>query len=265
MEKLNMKQRRWMTDEQAEHKIKLYELIHEGISYEDAFDEVYEFKFDEATLKKLEEADAFYESTGTKPPKFTEEDKANIRRICEAAEERIAKLPKRLYEIDEDEYTITEIIPAAQQVFDAVQLYYKPVKELCSGIFWVITDSRNSDNYLLLTFRLPCDEYGNLTDTPELPPNSRKGKTYNHKLTWEAVVRNDSTHNPYNKKAYDYYPRGRIDISNNKAIIYINPHLNRDDIINDIKRRFGLNKHTISKVRVFCDNSVHYQCWIDRE
>jgi hypothetical protein len=137
--------------------------------------------------------------------------------------------------------------------------------ELCSGIFWVITDSRGLDNYRLLTFTLPCDECGNLTGTHELQPNSKNGKTYNHKLTWEAVIKNDSVHKPYNRNLYDCYPRGRVEVANRRATIFLNPHINIPGIVEEIAREFGLNGTDIANVRVVSDGSTHYRCFIDKE
>jgi len=132
---------------------------------------------------------------------------------------------------------------------------------LSAGIFWVITDDYGIDGYTLLCFNYRCDADGNNLESVEL--NSKNGLTFNHKNTWETYVKNNSKHRGYNKKPFDHYPRGRVQITNNKAEVYLNPHIIRDDIIGEIKRRFGLCG--VSKVRVIADNSTHYQCFLDRE
>jgi hypothetical protein len=143
--------------------------------------------------------------------------------------------------------------------------YLTEAKELSSGIFWVITDDRKINSYKFLYFNIPCDVDGSPTGTHEIAINSKNGTTYNHKNTWEDEVKNNSKHRPYNKKDYDYYPRGRIQITNKRADIYINPNINRPKIIDDIKKEFGLSSYNIQNIRVMADNSNHYQCWIDRE
>jgi len=136
-------------------------------------------------------------------------------------------------------------------------------KELCSGIFWVITDDSEARDYKLLIFEIPCDAYGNHRGTHRIPLNSKNEKTYNHKRLWEDEIKNNSSHRPYNKKAFDYYPRGRVEIANNRAIIYLNPNINRVDIVSQIKLKFGISTHNIPDIRVIADNSIHYQCWMD--
>ena len=140
--------------------------------------------------------------------------------------------------------------------------YITEVNELCYGIFWIITETRDISDYKLLMFPIPCDIYGNHIGTPKIPLNTKTG-TYNHSLLWESEIKNNSAHRPYNKKSYGYYPRGRITISNNRATIYLNPHINRPPVVNKIKLEFGLSIHNILNVRVVVDGSDHYKCFID--
>ncbi|MCL2775859.1 MAG: hypothetical protein FWD71_21315 [Oscillospiraceae bacterium] len=135
--------------------------------------------------------------------------------------------------------------------------------ELCSGVFWVISDSSDLKDYNLLAFEIPCDAYGNVIEVPEIALNAKSGNTYNHKKLWENEIENNPAHKPYNRKPYNYYPRGRVDISNNWATIYLNPNIDRADVISEIRRRLGLSAQNIPKVRVVADNSEHYQCFID--
>ena len=136
-------------------------------------------------------------------------------------------------------------------------------KEICSGVFWIITDSRDINEYKLLIFDIPCDLSGNPTGANKIPFNAKSGNTYNHKRLWEDEIKNNSALRPYNKRTYDYYPRGRVEISNNRAVIYLNPHINQPGIIDEIRSKFGLSSHNIPEVRVVVDGSLHYRCWID--
>jgi hypothetical protein len=137
-------------------------------------------------------------------------------------------------------------------------------KELCSGIFWIISDDYDLSDHKLLMFNIPCDVNG-LSLNSSLNLNAKSGLTYNHKNTWENDIKYNNDHFPYNRKTYDYYPRGRIQISHNKAIIYLNPHINQPKFIDEIKYEFGLSSYNISEVEVKTDGSKHYQCFLDSD
>lgn len=113
---------------------------------------------------------------------------------------------------------------------------------LSSGVFWVITENLDVSDHKLLLFEIPCDPDGNHLGKHTIELNAKSGGTYNHKKLWETEVKNNPTHKPYNKKAYNYYPRGRVEISNNRATIYLNPHINKTRIVNEIKLKCGLNQ-----------------------
>ena len=138
-------------------------------------------------------------------------------------------------------------------------------KHLSRGVFWVLTDSFSLDNWSLLAFDIPCDSSGNISGSPELNLNSKKGNSYNHRKLWEEEIKSNSSYRPYNKKEYNHYPRGRVEVSNNKATIFLNHHINLPEIVEEIKTKFGLSSHNISEVNMVVDGSVHYQCFLDKE
>ena len=76
-------------------------------------------------------------------------------------------------------------------------------KELCSGIFWVISEDYDLSGYQFLIFDIPCDPNGEPTVTPAIRLNAKSGNTYNHKKLWDSEIKNNSKHRPYNKKDYD--------------------------------------------------------------
>ena len=88
---------------------------------------------------------------------------------------------------------------------------------------------------------------------------AKSGDTYNHKKYWESLDKPLTNGKPYN-----YYPRGRVEIRNNKAIIYLNPNIAEDDIIAWIKKEFGLDQIHLNKIEVKVDGSEHYKCYLDR-
>jgi len=137
-------------------------------------------------------------------------------------------------------------------------------KELAKGIFWILTDDHNLIDYRLLIFSIPCDRYGNPENTHFINMNANSGSTFNHKKTWKNEIENNNNYRPYNKKEYDYYPRGRVEVSNGKATIFLNPNINTPEFISLIELEFGLNTCDIKTTRVISDSSKHYQCFIDK-
>ena len=110
--------------------------------------------------------------------------------------------------------------------------------EECNGIFWVI------DNEL---FAYPFYDTANIGV-------AKSGGTYNHKKLWSEIAPQK-----YRNKPFDYYPRGRVEFkSTGQPIIYMNPNID-EDMINEIKRQFGLRSEPI----IHIDNSEHYKCHLD--
>lgn len=120
--------------------------------------------------------------------------------------------------------------------------------ELYSGIFWIKDINRPTSD---LFFQVPTDEFGNTSQIF----NAKNGSTYNHEQTWKEL---------HQSKPFDYYPRGRVDIQNGVARIFINPNLDTPKIIDLIKKEFNLNERNgIKKIKILVDNSEHYRCHLD--
>lgn len=133
--------------------------------------------------------------------------------------------------------------------------------QVYKGIFWIkdISDFGNSNIYC----RIPVDVMGNIREKPEfaLELNSKKGDNYNHRETWYELPR-DMTEG----KPFDYYPRGRVEVRNRKAIIYANPHICNRQLKNWAKKTFNLNTFNgIEKVTIKPDHSQHYQCYLGED
>ena len=105
---------------------------------------------------------------------------------------------------------------------------------------------------------VPCDEDG----TPQMVTsfNSRKGCSYTHKDTWRMVA---AGRREFRGIPWNYFPRGRVEISHGRALVYMNPQiLNCEHYLERIKERFQIGHLDI---RVKIDNSFHYQCTILEE
>lgn len=128
--------------------------------------------------------------------------------------------------------------------------------QLYSGIFWIkdINNISSSDLY----FQVPVDMYGNPQgDTSHL--NAKSGTTFNHEKTWKDLQKSVT-----NNKSFDYYPRGRVMIANNKATIWANPNICNDELKSWCISKFNLNKRNgINRVDLKPDFSNHYKCHLD--
>lgn len=109
-------------------------------------------------------------------------------------------------------------------------------KEASNGVFWVIDDK-------LYSFPFYGSEEG----------IAKSGNTFNHKKLWPHI-------NPGRSNIpYNYYPRGRVVISNNgKATIYVNSNISTK-FLSQIRIDFGLRDN----LRWVIDNSEHYKCYLD--
>lgn len=111
------------------------------------------------------------------------------------------------------------------------------VKEPSRGVFWIIDGE-------LLAFPFMEDFTSGI---------AKSGNTYNHRLLWDDVKPAGCN------KPFNYYPRGRVDISNRgKPIVYMNPNI-EESLLSDIMVEFGLRE----KPTVRYDYSDHYKCYLD--
>ncbi len=121
---------------------------------------------------------------------------------------------------------------------------------LYKGLFWLIDDE-------LICKKLGCDTDGNLLDTTaEL--TAKNGLADNHKRVWQTLPKS-ITHG----QAFDYYPRGRVEIRNEKATVFLSPYICTEEIISKITDEFHLSE--CRSVRAKADGSFHYQCHYDKK
>ena len=129
--------------------------------------------------------------------------------------------------------------------------------ELSKGIFWVKDINNISDT--MIYFDIPCDTEGNSTND-DFISNAKSGTTYNHENTWKELP-SFLTDN----KSFNYYPRGRVEISHGNATIYCSPYLATEELVQVVKNKFNLNSHNgIKDIKIKADGSSHYRCYLDR-
>ena len=151
--------------------------------------------------------------------------------------------------------------PDSELVWDAVSgelkliiKSYDDVREkllsesVSKGIFWIIDGELVND-------RIPCDLNGAPLEPLSGNAVSKSGSTYNHKRYWDTLPK-EITHG----KNYQYYPRGRVEIANGKAKIYLNQNVFTDEVKEKVVAAFNL---TDMPVRMIADGSKHYECYLD--
>lgn len=130
-------------------------------------------------------------------------------------------------------------------------------QQLYKGVFWIINfeDMSLNKDYCFL---IPIDSNGNV-DSFNTSLNAKSGKTYNHERLWNTLPRSMTYRHDYN-----WFPRGRVEIQNGKATIYLNPNINTDEIRDFIIDEYNLSSYNgIKKIVFHSDGSEHYKCYLD--
>ena len=129
--------------------------------------------------------------------------------------------------------------------------------KLYKGIFWFKDFDDISQNSMY--YRLHCDDKGNIMDRGDYSDEvfGKSGTDLNHEKFWNALSSRVT-----DSKEFDYYPRGRVEIRNGKATIFITQDLvnYQNEVIEFIKDKYKLNAtNGIIKIDVKFDGSSHYK------
>lgn len=103
---------------------------------------------------------------------------------------------------------------------------------LYKGLFWIKQDERG--RFIPITVMVECDADGNAVNNRIAPDKD----SFNHEKEWKIFEAMPS--GEYHDLPYNYYPRGRVEINNKKAIVYFNPLLCTEYIKWLITNEFGL-------------------------
>ena len=112
------------------------------------------------------------------------------------------------------------------------------------GVFWKTENG-------FIAVKVKCDRDGVRLEPAEY--SSKSGENFNHKLEWNKLPRSVTGGKPYN-----FYPRGRVEIKNGKATVWLTPALNDEETVSKIKSEFGFDGEELT-VAVKPDNSKHYE------
>lgn len=130
------------------------------------------------------------------------------------------------------------------------------------GIFWVVweegIDDVNSGH--VLAYTMECDADGN----PDVlfAGNTSDGAGYVHKKTWKEAASGMSRH--IRNKPWNYYPRGRVEVSSGMIRIFVNPNIDEEIYKDKIAEAFHLQGSDI-EIIWNPDHSEHYKCMIETD
>ncbi len=123
------------------------------------------------------------------------------------------------------------------------------------GIFWCKNSGAKAVEFIIISAE--CDSDGNPKEQAIF--SSKSGENFNHQAEWARLSHNVTEGHPFN-----YYPRGRVEIQNGKAIIFLNPTINKEKVIRKIIEAFELvTSDELKAIRIKGDGSNHYKCTCD--
>lgn len=129
--------------------------------------------------------------------------------------------------------------------------------KLYRGIFWI----KDIESFASVVVKAECNSNGFFVAIPVSELIAKSGAEFNHQAAWSTLPKRETDNKPYN-----YYPRGRVEIRNSKAVIYANGNIVDKKLIKWAVNEFNLTKENgIELVEIKADMSKHYLCYLDRE
>ena len=114
------------------------------------------------------------------------------------------------------------------------------------GIFWLITDRLGEKQ--LICVKVSCDANGTPLETVTF--SSKSGENFNHQAEWIKLSPKMTQRKPFN-----YYPRGRVEVRNGKITVFCHPMLTQPLYRKWITKEFEIPENS----RFIADGSSHYQ------
>lgn len=109
-------------------------------------------------------------------------------------------------------------------------LYFK-------GPFWIVADSIKDlrlGKYKIVGEKYLCDFNGNFVSD-----NAPSRSMMTHKKLWRDKYANELN---CNDKPYNYYPRGRVEVWDGQAYIFVHSSMNFEPLIGNLIHEYGLDK-----------------------
>jgi len=127
--------------------------------------------------------------------------------------------------------------------------------KLYRGIFWI----KDTNSFTSVVIKTECNSNGFFTIVPDFKLLAKSGTEFNHQAAWSTLPKRET-----GNKLYNYYPRGRVEIRNSKAVIYANGNIADEKLLKWTINQFNLTKENgIEKVEIKADMSNHYLCHLD--
>ncbi len=118
------------------------------------------------------------------------------------------------------------------------------------GVFWCMDFDTNHPKLIIAA--VACDRNGLTNEAAAF--SAKSGENFNHKAEWSKLDKRITRGKPFN-----YYPRGRVEIKNGKATIFLNPDLHSEPVIRQIFDAFEIAANNgLKSIRVQRDGSWHY-------
>ena len=118
------------------------------------------------------------------------------------------------------------------------------------GIFWCTNFDAECPK--LIAVSVACDKNGDAKEPVQF--SSKSGNNFNHRPEWERLDRSITAGRPFN-----HYPRGRVEIKNGKATVFLNPAINKECIVRRIMDAFELMTGELNCINIKSDGSSHYR------
>jgi len=90
------------------------------------------------------------------------------------------------------------------------------VEKLYRGIFWI----KDMESLASVVIKAECNSNGFFTVVSVSELLAKSGAEFNYQAAWSTLPKRETDNKPYN-----YYPRGRVEIRNGKAVIYANGNI----------------------------------------
>ena len=84
-----------------------------------------------------------------------------------------------------------------------------------------------------------------------------KSDSISHKDAWTQIVQPENKE--FRRLDFDYYPRGRVVVKNDRATVFISRHIVIDEVLEIINTTFNL-----TTPKIHAEGGKHYQCFLDK-
>ena len=92
----------------------------------------------------------------------------------------------------------------------------------------------------------------------ELLPVFVSSNVINHKDAWAVYIQ--PSKKCFRQVAYNFYPRGRVVIRNDRATVFLNQHIASEQVVQKVCDAFSL-----TEPKIHAEGGHHYQCFMDRK